>query len=212
MCVLRRRRAYHAPMTRWAPAKHDVLSALADEILHNYSRGRVRVAVDSPDPVLSQSFADDLVAVIRESGHAAFAAHLSAFSRPRADWADRRDVDGDEAGYTERYDYSALRRVLLDPFRMGGSTGFVLAAYSAERDAAVPAKWVTGPADIVLVVGGEFANRPELRAGWNLSIWLDTGAAPNPYYLADADPRARASVLMDLTDVEHPRRVFADSC
>ena len=36
-------------MTRWTPQKKDVLEALAADILHNYGRGRVIVAIDGVD-------------------------------------------------------------------------------------------------------------------------------------------------------------------
>jgi uridine kinase len=51
-------------MATWQPLKKDVLDALADEILHNYSRGRIAVDGDSDDTV----FADDLATVLRDKG------------------------------------------------------------------------------------------------------------------------------------------------
>ena len=84
-----------------------------------------------------------------------------------------------------------------------------------------------------LVVDGIFLNRPALRGLWNYSIWLEGEPAViaarleerdgptalserysggQALYLKDADPRAAASAIIDNTDVDHPRRVFADSC
>ncbi|RKR73843.1 hypothetical protein [Frondihabitans australicus] len=58
-------------MTRWAPEKSDTLAALATEILHNYSRGRVLVAVDGPDRVAASGFADDVAAAVEGADHVA---------------------------------------------------------------------------------------------------------------------------------------------
>ena len=43
-------------------------------------------------------------------------------------------------------------------------------------------------------------------------MWLDGPGEPLAAYTADAQPRTRASAIIDATDPEHPRRVFADSC
>lgn len=70
-------------MARWAPQKHDVLDALAEEILHNYSHGRAIVAIDSASAEASRAFADDLAGVFEERGvaveRAAFAGDLDGF-------------------------------------------------------------------------------------------------------------------------------------
>jgi len=200
-------------MARWAPAKQDVMAALADDILHNYGHGRVIVAVDGLDERATAGFADELAEALRRR-HTVFRASIRDFHRPRAERS-RERLGTPEEFYRESFDYSVLSRVLIDPFRMGGSTGFVTADFDVDRDAKIQPKWLTGPADAVLVIDGPFLNRPELRGQWNYSLWLSGAAEPVPgaeLYLASADPAAAASALIDDTDPEHPRRVFADSC
>ncbi|SMH35006.1 uridine kinase [Rathayibacter oskolensis] len=199
-------------MTKWAPQKADVLDALAAEVLHNYARGRVAVGIDADDPEVSAAFSADLADALRRAGHDAFTAHLVDFQRSRADREDAALPEAQRA-YLGRYDYELLRRVLLDPFKLGGSTGFVLAGFDAVRDEARQPKWRTAGRDAVLLVDGEFALRPELRGAWNLSIRLDTQEPPvDAAYRASTDPRRLAPVLVDIRDPEHPRRIFADSC
>ncbi len=85
--------------------------------------------------------------------------------------------------------------------------------------------WQTGPQDATLVIDGLYLNRPELRGGWNFSIWLDgpaqaqtdprlaeRDAGANALYDADANPRAQATVVLDNTDPSDPRREWLDSC
>lgn len=199
-------------MTRWAPAKRDVFDALATEILHNYGRGRAIVAIDGDDPRESGAFAEDLAAAMRDAGHDAFVAHLDDFQRPLADRAPF-PATAEEHDYHHRYDYDTLRRVLIDPFKLGGSTGFVTAAFDASRDAPIEPRWRTGARDAILLVDGPFALRPELSRAWNNTIRLDTGEpARNAAYRAVRDVRAAATILVDNRDPEHPRRVFADAC
>ena len=218
-------------MASFVPQKKDVVAELAAEILHNYERGRAIVAVDGLDGAGKTRFADDLAESLRKTGHAVFRASIDGFHRPRADRY-LRGKDSPEGFYRDSYDYSVLRRVLVEPFRLGGSTAFVSAAFDHERDAQVEPKWLTGPADAILVIDGIFLNRSELRGLWNYSIWLDVpakvadarlverdGRAAVGYrytggqalYVAEASPRTAATAIIDNTDYDHPRRVFADS-
>jgi uridine kinase len=56
-------------MAQWAPQRTDTMAALAAEILHNYGRGRVVVAVDGVDDAGLASFADRLSEAVTASGH-----------------------------------------------------------------------------------------------------------------------------------------------
>jgi uridine kinase len=188
--------------------RSEVITGIADEFQHNYGRGRTILAVDGPDGAGKTRFADDLGAALRKRGVAVFRASIDGFLRSRAE-----------------------RHAL-------GSTGFVLAAFDARRDAAVEPKWVTAPPDAVLIVDGVFLQRPELSGIWNYSVWLDVpedvafarvaerdGSDPDPaaesnrrhvdgqrLYRSAVDPRTKASAIVANADLEHPRRVFADSC
>jgi len=186
-------------MTRWAPLKADVLDALATEILQRYSKGRVVVAIDAVEPATAEAFASELAAAIGRTSHPVFVAPLSAFRLPR-------ESDGD-------YDYSLLQRVLLDPFRLSVGTGFVLAGFDAARNLPVEPRWSTGPRDAILIIAGELLQNPPLRGQWNYSIWLDDGATdPKSPYVKKAKPSTTATAIVDVSEPEHPRRVFADSC
>jgi uridine kinase len=230
-------------MTQWAPQKKDTLAALAEDILHNYGRGRTIVAVDGTDVSGTTEFADGLAHSMRLAGHTVFRSSIEGFHRPRAERY-ARGRDSPEGFYRDSYDYLTFQRTLIEPFRMAGSTGFVPAAFDVRRDAQIEPTWLTGPADAILIVDGVFLNRQELRGLWNYSIWLDVPdvvaearridrdrTAPNPrpelgpneqrnlrysgaqaLYRVEAKPRTTATAIVNNSDVDHPRRVFADSC
>lgn len=214
---------------------------LRDEVRQHYRAGRIILAVDGRDGAGKTVFADGLAEVFAEDGSAVFRASIDGFHRPRAErWA--RGRTSPIGFYEDSYDYATFRRVLIDPFReggqTGGTTGFQLAAFDVERDAAVESAWVTAPKDAVLIVDGIFLNRPAMRGIWHWSVWLDVpidvayerlaerdGTDPDflapsntryregqELYLRDADPRDAASVIVDNTDFAHPRRVFRDYC
>lgn len=63
-------------MAQWAPERTDTMAALAAEILHNYARGRVVVAIDGVDDAGQAGFADRLSEAITAAGHGAARASL----------------------------------------------------------------------------------------------------------------------------------------
>ncbi|MEO6532439.1 MAG: uridine kinase [Pseudolysinimonas sp.] len=224
-------------MARWAPERRDTLHALAEELLQNYSHGRVVVGVDGADGAGKTVFADDFASELRSLGHQVFRASMDDFHQPRAlRYAKGRDSA--EGFYADSFNYSAFRRVLLGPFRMAGSTGFQVKFFDLRRDVAFDADWATGPADAILIVDGLFLQRPELAGIWNFVVWLDApdevrrqrmiardGSHPEfdeprgqrylgaqELYQREVSPGAAASAIIDNTDHDHPRRVFADSC
>jgi uridine kinase len=213
-------------MARWAPLKKDQIEALAKEILHNYGRGRAVVAIDGGTGAGTREFADDLAATVRTLGHEAHRASIDDFHAPRS-IRDRGGQFSPSARYEDGYDYSLLQRVLLDPFRATSGTGFVLAAFDEKRDAPFQSKWTTASPDALLIIDGVFLNRAALAGFWNYSVWLETPARSEPedtgeehqrdvaadaLYLAEANPRGTAVAIIDNSDPEHPRRIFADSC
>jgi uridine kinase len=155
----------------------------------------------------------DLSAILRDRGHRVFRPSMERFLRLRA----AQDEYGDDTParyYGYGFDESALRRVLVEPFRMGGSTAFVTAVFDPTRDAWIEPKWITGPSDAILVLDGRFVLRPRLADLWDVRIALD-GDPVDPADVvayAEADPRLVASAVIDDRDRDHPRRRFLDSC
>jgi uridine kinase len=202
------------------PGKKDFFDALAAEVLHNYGRGRAIIAVDGLPDAGTTAFADALAEGLQRADHDVFRASMRDFHRPRAE----RTAGGNSAAefYRTAFDYSRFRRVLIEPFRMGGSTGFVTRDFDVERDVQIEPKWQSGPADAILIVDGLFVNRPELSGLWNYSIWLEvpvplqaTDVETNAVvsvYRSDTDPTEKATALIDNSDPENPKRIFADSC
>lgn len=222
-------------MARWAPLRRDVMASIVEEILGNYRRGRIAIGVDGRTASGTSRFADDLAREFERRGLATARASFDDFLNPAAQRYERGRFSA-EGFYRDAYAYDVFRRVLIEPFRMGGSAAFVTAAFDAQRDVALEPKWRTGPDDIFLIVDGGFLDRPELRGVWNYTIWLDAadevraerlrerdGIEPgselaaryegaHELYERDAQPRATAVAIVDNSDPEHPRRVFADAC
>ncbi|RIJ00630.1 hypothetical protein DZF93_18785, partial [Clavibacter michiganensis subsp. insidiosus] len=115
-------------------------------------------------------------------------------------------------------DADALRDGLVRPFRRAGGD-------VALRPGGDPVTDV--PADAVLIVAGDALQAPELRGLWNAVVYLllpdeplatsggDAGSSAqeaHARYIRQVNPRRAATMIVDVTDPELPRRVFADSC
>ncbi|MBM7411341.1 hypothetical protein JOE38_001164 [Clavibacter michiganensis] len=189
-------------MTLYRASRAEVLASLADEFLHNYGRGRAYLAVDGGPLADPHAFAHDLADVLRADGRGAYVALAADFASPdgAAPLAD------------------ALRDGLVRPFRKAGS-GFAL---RPGGDAVADA-----PDDAVLIVAGDALQTPELRGLWNAVVYLllpdeplatsggDAGSAAqeaHARYIRQVNPRRAATMIVDVTDPDLPRRVFADSC
>jgi uridine kinase len=214
-----------------------VLRELRDEVRLHYRAGRVILAVDGVDGAGQPAFADGLAEAFAEDGGAVYRASLADFQRPRAERLARGN-DSAQGYYLDTFDLATLTRALLEPFRTGGSAGFQLRAFDADRDAPAAAQWTTAPRDAVLIVDGVFLLRPELRGRWDWSVWLqvspeaafarlasegrgdaDPAADANARvreaherYARDAEPRRRASAIVENSDPDHPVRIFGDFC
>lgn len=214
-------------LSRLAPARRLLLQDLAFELL-DHRHGRLLIAVDGPTASGKSTFADELALAMRADGATVFRASMDDFLLPRA----RRYARGStspEGRYEDSYDYALFRRVLVDPFLMAGSTGFVLAGFDRERDVPFESDWTTASADAVVLVDGSFTLRPELRSIWAASIWLDADSearerrieqrdgfaadsaqagrysGAHELYLATS-PRDAASITIDNTDPDTPER------
>ncbi|MGW9630870.1 uridine kinase [Agromyces sp. NPDC055520] len=187
------------------------LRSIADEVLRYHGRGRTIVAIDGPLQSGKTEFADDLAAVLEEHDHAVFRASMEGFHRSR-DAQAAFGADTPDRYYRYGFDESALRRVLVEPFRLGGSTAFVTRVWDPTRDAWVEPKWITGPEDAILVLDGRFVLRPRLADLWDVRIALD-GDPVDPadeIAYAESDPRHAASIVIDNRDPAHPRRGAVD--
>jgi uridine kinase len=216
---------------RPSSARHQVLERVADRIdALDLPPDRVRrVAVDGVDGVGKTTFADDLADVLVERRVAVVRASVDGFHHPPAHRY-RRGRASPDGFYLDSYRYDDLCALLLDPLGPGGSCRIRRAVHDVGREAAVDAPEEPVPAGAVLVLDGIFLHRPELRDRWELSVFLDApvevtvarcagrdGTDPDPAaasnrryvegqrrYLDEVDPRERADVVVDLTDVQHP--------
>ncbi len=213
-----------------ATVRYAVLRDLADRVLALRPGKRVAVAVDGFDGAGKTVLADQLAEVIGavDGSRDVLRVTIDGFHRPKAERIARGR--GPETFYEDSYDYAAFRRAVVDPFRRGEPV--TPAVNDVDADLAVHPDPVAVAADTVLLVDGIFLQRPELADVWDATVWLDVPFEvsvprgnerfpgdhdPHPeaeanrryvdgqrLYLAAADPRARATWVLDNTDLDRP--------
>ncbi len=210
--------------------RYAVLRDLADHIVALRPGERVTVAIDGFDGAGKTVLADQLAEVIGavDGSRHVLRVSIDGFHRPKAQRVARGR--GPETFYEDSYDYAAFRRAVVDPFRRGESV--TPAVNDVDADRPVRPDPVAVVADTVLLVDGIFLQRPELTDVWDAALWVEVpfavsvprgnarfgdGHDPDPeaesnrryvegqrLYLAATDPRARATWVLDNTDLDRP--------
>ena len=130
-----------------------------------------RIAVDGPDTAGKTTLADELGGALRERGRHVIRASIDGFHRPRAARY-ARGADSPEGYYADSFDHDAVRRALLDPLGPGGDRRYRRATFDHRTDRPVDAPVEAAPRSAVLLFDGVFLQRPELRDGFDLCVFV----------------------------------------
>jgi uridine kinase len=175
--------------------RQGVLKAVARAVSRSSVSRVTRVAIDGVDGAGKTHFAHELGLVLRASGSAVIRASVDGFHHPRS-IRYRQGRDSPEGFFHDSYDYEQLKAVLLDPLSPGGSGHYRTAVFDHRSDSPVSApNRVAAPGDILLL-DGIFLHRPELRAYWDYSIFLEVAFAvsiPRGARRGHASPDPRAA-------------------
>jgi uridine kinase len=203
--------------------RHQTLERLAAAISGaRRPGGVVRVAVDGVDGAGKTVFADQLADVLRQKGIVVLRASVDGFHNP-SEIRHRRGRGSPEGFFLDSYDYSKLRRLLLEPLADDGDRRVVRRIYDVQAEEAVTPVVESATEVEVLVFDGIFVHRTDLRDEWDLSVFLqvdfevsiprgaDRGYGdPDPaavsnhryvqgqrHYLAACQPRRHATWVVD---------------
>lgn len=207
----------------------EVLAELAAAVVA-LPPGRRVVALDGVDGAGKTVLAHELGALVRPHREV-HRASVDGFHRVRAErYANGRTP---ESFYRDSYDHDAVRTRLVEPFRAGRPWVRAVHDVEAESPLDLAPEPAAGPG-AVLLVDGIFLHRPELADLWDAGVWVhvpfevsvprgnarfgelstegaDPASAGNAryvggqrLYLAEVDPAARATWVLDNTDLAAP--------
>ena len=211
----------------------DVLGEILGEILATLpvaGTGAVMLGVDGVDGVGKTTVADAMADALRVRRRPVVRVGLDDFLRPaRQRYA--RGRSSAEGYFRDSVDVEAFRASVVAPARAG--LPVTPRVFDHRADVPLVADPVPVDGSTVVVVDGLFLHRPELVAAWDVSGFLDapseataarmggrdaTPTDPGPpanaryvggqrLYLAECRPARLATVVVDLTDLGHPRIV-----
>jgi uridine kinase len=176
-------------------SRQDVLTAVAQAVARQSDHGVVRVAIDGVDGAGKTHFADELAEVLKALGRSVIRASVDGFHNPKA-IRYRKGRHSPEGFFHDSYDYEQLKAVLLDPLGPGGSGQYRVAVFDHRSDSPVDAPTQTAARGDILLLDGIFLHRPELRAYWDYSIFLDVRFAvsiPRGSQRDDSSPDSNAA-------------------
>lgn len=207
----------------------DLLEATADRIDSARHDHITRVAIDGVDGAGKTMFADEIASVLTRRGRAILRASVDGFHRPRR-LRYRLGRESPEGYFRDSYDYGTLKRVLLDPLGPGGTGHYRSVAFDHATDSAIASPEEKAEPGAILVFDGIFLHRPELRACWDISVFLAVdfevsiarcaardGVLPadlvsgnrryvegQKLYLRECEPERHASIVIDNNDLNAP--------
>jgi uridine kinase len=213
-------------------AHASLLSRLAAAVAALHPARIVRVAIDGVDGSGKTTLADALAPLVAAQARPMIRASVDDFHRPRVLRYARGRYSPD-GFYLDSYDYDSFRKLLLDPLSPGGSGRYIARRFDLDNDRPFDPVAQQAQPGTALIVDGIFLQRPELRAYWDLSIFLKVdfetsvprGAqrgpardSPDPgsplnqryvggqkRYIGECEPEQRADIVIDYNDLRGPK-------
>src|SRR4051794_2915359 len=149
-----------------------VLNDLAIRIARLRSARPIRVAIDGRTASGKTTLADELAKLIEQGGREVIRTSIDGFHRPRSERYARGRYSP-EGYYYDARDHAAINALLLAPLGPGGDCRYRTASFDLTHDHPVHQEPRCASMDAILIVDGTFLQRPELRSGWDLTIFVE---------------------------------------
>lgn len=136
----------------------------------------LRVAVDGRTASGKTTLADEIATHLRALGRQVIRTSIDGFHRPKVERY-ARGRNSAEGYYHDARDLPAIRRLLLDPLGDGGDLSYRTASFDLDADLPIETSPERAGVRDILIVDGTFLQRPELRDGWDVVVFVDVDAA-----------------------------------
>jgi len=178
-----------------------MLTALAGAIDNFHQEWPLRIAVDGRTASGKTTLADELAGTLRGLGREVIRSSIDGFHRPRAERY-ARGRHSAEGYYHDARDLAAVMALLLTPLGPGGDRLYRTASFDLAADQPIAQLPRTAGPHAILIVDGTFLQRPELSAGWDLTVFVETTAVVS-------EQRGVARDAASNGDVEAIRTLYA---
>lgn len=150
-----------------------VLNDLAVMIAKLQSASPIRVAIDGRTASGKTTLANELAECLKASGREIIRTSIDGFHRPKLERY-ARGRHSAEGYYYDARDLPAINALLLGPLGPGGDGWYRTASFDLHNDVPIEQDPQFAPDDAILIVDGTFLQRPELRGGWDLAVFVET--------------------------------------
>lgn len=148
------------------------LDELTDRIIRIELPHPTRVAIDGVDAAGKTTLADALAVVLRDRGKQVIRASIDGFHNP-ASIRYQKGKTSPEGYYQDSFNYAALLESLLIPLGPNGTLEYCSTRFDYRTDSVTEAQFKTADRSAILLFDGVFLLRPELRAHWDYSIFVE---------------------------------------
>ena len=143
---------------------HKIISSLTDHPL--------KVAIDGVDAAGKSCLSRELRTILENKGCNVIQASIDGFHNPRK-IRYRRGRDNPEGYYHDSFNYSNLKRYLLNPLEPNGNRIIKTRVFDYQNDACLNTGFENAQESAILLFDGVFLLRPQLNHMWDLRIFLD---------------------------------------
>ena len=213
--------------------RSQLLDYLAGRIIEIKRPHPIRVGIDGPDAAGKTTLAEELMAPLQQWGRPVIRASIDGFHNP-ASIRHARGLSSPEGYYFDSFNYQMLVESLLAPLGPRGSRRFAAAMFDYRTNSAVPIETNLAEVNAILLFDGVFLLRPELKADWDFTIFVDASfeitlaraqerdttylgsqedvqkryeqryIPGQKLYFAECRPQERAQVVIDNSDPSNP--------
>lgn len=171
--------------------------------------GRALVAIDGVDGAGKSTFRDRLAPMVERHGVQVVRASVDGFHHPRA-IRYRRGKTSPVGFFEDSYNYAALKRCLLEPFR-GGASQVQTAYFDHRADQEVIA---TQPVSTkgLLLLDGIFLHRDELCGLWDFSMFLNVPFEVSYRRMSERDGSNPDPLAAENSRYYDGQRLYLDAC
>lgn len=151
----------------------EVLGQLTSLIAAITSPRPLRIAIDGRTASGKTTLAGELAGVLGKTGREVIRTSIDGFHRPKVERYARGRLSA-EGYYYDARDLPAINELLLSPLGPGGDLRYRTESFDLDNDHAIEQEPQLASANAILIVDGTFLQRPELRDGWDLAIFVET--------------------------------------
>lgn len=150
-----------------------VLNDLAVMIAKLEPARPLRVAIDGRTASGKTTLANELADSLRAKGREVIRTSIDGFHRPKVERY-ARGRHSAEGYYHDARDLPAINALLLDPLGPDGDGWYRTASFDLHNDLPIEQEPQFASAGAILIVDGTFLQRPELREGWDIAVFVET--------------------------------------